>query len=321
MTKKYSDSEKKDKKAALKEITEQLEKSIHEFMNGEKYKNFLNQMSKFHSYSLNNQILIAIQRPEATICASYSGWKSQGRQVKAGEHGIKILCPAFYKKEKIKDVIDPTTEKPVLLPDGNVKREIVEVIIPHFKIGHTFDISQTEGKPLVELSQQLTGELTDSQKELKVALLQISPVPVSFQPIEGSTNGFYSLDKNEITVDSNLSEKQSIKTLIHEIAHATIHNTNIPDAPKDSPTREVQAESIAYVVCQYFGMDVSDYSFGYIAGWSTGKDTKELQESLEIIRDTSNDIISKTEQTLTQMQSIEQTVSETIQPKRRGRCM
>lgn len=133
MTKKYSDSEKKDKKAALKEITEQLEKSIHEFMNGEKYKNFLNQMSKFHSYSLNNQILIAIQRPEATICASYSGWKSQGRQVKAGERGIKILCPAFYKKEKIKDVIDPTTGKPFLLPDGNVKREIVEVIIPHFK--------------------------------------------------------------------------------------------------------------------------------------------------------------------------------------------
>lgn len=167
MTKKYSDSEKKDKKAALKEITEQLEKSIHEFMNGEKYKNFLNQMSKFHSYSLNNQILIAIQRPEATICASYSGWKSQGRQVKAGERGIKILCPAFYKKEKIKDVIDPTTGKPFLLPDGNVKREIVEVIIPHFKIGYTFDVNQTEGKPLVELSQQLTGELTDSQKELK----------------------------------------------------------------------------------------------------------------------------------------------------------
>ena len=277
MTKKYSDSEKKDKKAALKEITEQLEKSIHEFMNGEKYKNFLNQMSKFHSYSLNNQILIAIQRPEATICASYSGWKSQGRQVKAGERGIKIICPAPYKKEKIKDVIDPKTGKPELLADGNVKREIVEVIIPHFKIGHTFDVSQTEGKPLVELSQQLTGELTDYQKELRDALLQISPVPVSFQPIEGSANGFYSLDKNAITVDSTLSEKQSVKTLIHEIAHATIHNTNIPDAPKDSPTREVQAESIAYVVCQYFGMDVSDYSFGYIAGWSTGKDANYVQ--------------------------------------------
>lgn len=208
-----------------------------------------------------------------------------------------------------------------MLPDGNVKREIVEVIIPHFKIGYTFDVNQTEGKPLVELSQQLTGELTDSQKELKDALLQISPIPVSFQPIEGSANGFYSLDKNAITVDSTLSEKQSVKTLIHEIAHATIHNINIPDAPKDSPTREVQAESIAYVVCQYFGMDVSDYSFGYIAGWSTGKDTKELKESLEIIHDTSNDIISKTEQTLTQMQSVKQKVSETIQPKRRGRCM
>ena len=252
MKKEYSNSEKIDKKEALKEITEQLEKSIHEFMNGEKYKNFLNQMSKFHSYSLNNQILIAIQRPEATICASYSGWKSQGRQVKAGERGIKILCPAFYKKEKIKDVIDPTTGKPFLLPDGNIKREIVEVTIPHFKIGHTFDVNQTEGKPLVELSQQLTGELTDYQKELRDALLQISPVPVSFQPIEGSTNGFYSLAKNEITVDSTLSEKQSVKTLIHEIAHATIHNINIPDAPKDSPTREVQALYSAFQNVNHF---------------------------------------------------------------------
>ena len=208
-----------------------------------------------------------------------------------------------------------------MLPDGNIKREIVEVTIPHFKIGHTFDVNQTEGKPLVELSQQLTGELTDYQKELRDALLQISPVPVSFQPIEGSTNGFYSLDKNEITVDSTLSEKQSVKTLIHEIAHATIHNINIPDAPKDSPTREVQAESIAYVVCQYFGMDVSDYSFGYIAGWSTGKDIKELKQSLEIIHNTSNDIISKVEQTLSQTKSAKQTISETVQSKHKGRCL
>lgn len=321
MKKDYSNSEKKDKKEALKEITEQLEKSIHDFMNGEKYKNFLNQMSKFHSYSLNNQILIAIQRPKATICASYSGWKSQGRQVKKGETGIKIICPALYKKEKIKDVIDPKTGKPELLADGSVKREIVSIVIPYYKIGYTFDVSQTEGKPLVQLSQQLTGELTDSQKELKEALLQVCPVPVSFRPIEDSANGFYSLDKNEITVDSTISEKQSLKTLIHELAHATIHNVNIPDVPKDSPTREVQAESIAYVICEYFGMDVSEYSFGYIAGWSTGKDIKELKQSLEIIHNTSNDIISKVEQTLSQTKSAKQTISETVQSKHKGRCL
>lgn len=321
MKKESTSFEKNDKKEVLKEMTEQLEKSIHDFMNGEKYKNFLTQMSKFHSYSLSNQLLIAMQRPDATLCASYSGWKNQERQVKKGEKGIKIICPAPYKKEKIKDVVDPKTGKPVLLPDGNVKREIVEVVIPHFKIGYIFDISQTEGKPLVQLSQQLTGELTDSQKELKEALLQVCPVPVSFRPIEGSANGFYSLDKNEITVDSTISEKQSLKTLIHELAHATIHNVNIPDVPKDSPTREVQAESIAYVICEYFGMDVSEYSFGYIAGWSTGKDIKELKQSLEIIHNTSNDIISKVEQTLSQTKSAKQTISETVQSKHKGRCL
>lgn len=314
-------SEKKDRQQVLKEITKQLEKSIHEFMDGEKYKHFLTQMAKFHSYSLNNQILIAMQRPDATLCASYAGWKKQERQVKKGETGIKIICPAPYKKEKIKDVIDPKTGKPELLADGSVKREIVSIVIPHYKIGYTFDVSQTEGKPLPEISHQLTGELTDSQKELKEALLQVCPVPVSFQPIEGSANGFYSLDKKEITVDSNISEKQSLKTLIHEMSHAILHNTDIPDAPKDSSTREVQAESIAYVVCEYFGIDTSDYSFGYIAGWSSGKDTQELKKSLETISNTANNIISETEKTLTQMKESKQTISETIQAKHKTRCI
>ena len=317
MKKTETNTEKKSRQEIIRELTDGLEESIKGFMEGEKYKNFLTKMSQFHNYSLNNQLLIAIQRPGATLCASYTGWKKQERQVKKGEKGIKIICPAPYKKQALQDKKDPQTGKPVLMADGSPRQEIVEVIIPAFKVGYTFDVSQTEGKPLPEITQNLEGNLTDSQKDLRQALLEICPVPVSFQPVQGAANGFYRRDTKEIVVDDSLSETHSLKTLIHEMSHALLHSTDIPDAPKDSPTREVQAESVACVVCSYFGIDTSDYSFGYISGWSSGKDTKELKASLEVIRNTSNVIITKAEETLTRMKMPKQEISETIQ---KGRC-
>ena len=311
----------KDRQEVLKALTEQLEKSIQDFMESEKYKAFLSSMAKFHNYSLNNQILIAVQKPDSTLCAGYTTWQKQNRYVKKGEKGIRIICPAPYKKEYLKDVIDKTTGKPELLPDGKAKQEIVQKVIPFFKVGYVYDISQTEGQPLPEIADILEGDLDEGLKSLKEAMLQASPVPVCFQPIDGETNGFYSPAAGEIVVDSTLSEKQSLKTLIHETAHALLHNPEASSSQSTRETKEVEAESVAYVVCQYFGLDTSDYSFGYIAGWSSGKGTPELKASLENIRNTSNEIISNVEQILIKKETLEQTVSQVLPEVHRGRCM
>lgn len=311
----------KDRQEVLKTLTEQLEKSIQDFMESEKYKTFLSSIAKFHNYSLNNQILIAVQKPDSTLCAGYTTWQKQNRYVKKGEKGIRIICPSPYKKEYLKDVIDKTTGKPELLPDGKAKQEIVQKVIPFFKVGYVYDISQTEGQPLPEIADILEGDLDEGLKSLKEAMLQASPVPVCFQPIDGETNGFYSPAAGEIVVDSTLSEKQSLKTLIHETAHALLHNPEASSSQSTRETKEVEAESVAYVVCQYFGLDTSDYSFGYIAGWSSGKGTPELKASLENIRNTSNEIISNVEQILIKKETLEQTVSQVLPEVHRGRCM
>lgn len=311
----------KDRQEVLKDLTEQLEKSIQDFMESEKYKAFLSSMAKFHNYSLNNQILIAVQKPDSTLCAGYTTWQKQNRYVKKGEKGIRIICPAPYKKEYLKDVIDKTTGKPELLPDGKAKQEIVQKVIPFFKVGYVYDISQTEGQPLPEIADILEGDLDEGLKSLKEAMLQVSPVPVRFQPIDGEANGFYSPATGEIVVDSTLSEKQSLKTLIHETAHAILHNPETASSQSTRETKEVEAESVTYVVCQYFCLDTSDYSFGYIAGWSSGKEVPELRASLENIRNTSNEIISNVEQILIKKETLEQTVSQVLPEVHRGRCM
>lgn len=305
----------------LEALTEQLEKSIQDFMESEKYKAFLSSMAKFHHYSLNNQILIAVQKPDSTLCASYTTWQKQNRYVKKGEKGIQIICPAPYKKEYLKDVIDKTTGRPELLPDGKAKQEIVQKVIPFFKVGYVYDISQTDGQPLPEVMHRLNGDLDSDLKRLKEALLEVSPVPVTFQPIEGSANGFYSPATKEIVVDSRISEKHSLKTLIHEISHAMLHNPEASGSQSTRETKEVEAESVSYVVCQYYGLDTSEYSFGYIADWSTDKTTPELKASLENIRNTSNEIISNVEQILTKEETLEQAVSQILPEVHRGRCM
>ena len=231
----------KDRQEVLKDLTEQLEKSIQNFMESEKYKTFLSSMAKFHNYSLNNQILIAVQKPDSTLCAGYTTWQKQNRYVKKGEKGIQIICPVPYKKEYLKDVIDKTTGKPELLPDGKAKQEIVQKVIPFFKVGYVYDISQTDGQPLPEVTHRLKGDLDSDLKRLKEALLEVSPVPVAFQPVEGSANGFYSPAAGEIVVDSTLSEKQSLKTLIHETAHAILHNPETASSQSTRETKEVEA--------------------------------------------------------------------------------
>ena len=266
-----TDTKKPSRQEKVQALSEDLEKSIHEFMNGEKYMAFLSSMSKFHTYSLNNQLLIARQRPGATCCASYTTWNRLNRQIRKGESGIKIFCPAPYKSTVLRDAKDPATGKPFLLPDGSHKKEAVERIIPYFKVGYVFDISQTDGE----------------------------------------AHGFYRRDTKEIVVDSTLSEKQSLKTLIHEMGHAMLHSTDIPDAPRDVSTREVQAESVAYVVCKYFGLDTSDYSFGYIAGWSSGRETKELKASLETIREASNSMIDQASAVLEKARAAKQPLEQT----------
>lgn len=310
----------KNRQEILNNLTEQLEKSVQGFMDGEKYKNFLSSMARFHSYSLNNQLLIHIQKPDSILCASYTTWKKFDRYVKKGEKGIKIICPSPHKTQTLRTVRNPKTGKPELLADGSKKKEVVEKVIPFYNVGYTYDISQTDGEPLPEITARLNGDLDSRQNGLKAALLEISPVPVHFRPVPGEANGYYNLTQKEIVVDSSLSEKHSLKTLIHELAHVLLHDSSIKDAPRDSPTREVQAESVAYVVCQYFGIDTSDYSFGYISTWSSDKNTEELKKSLEVIRSTSNDIIANVEKKLSPELLPQQELSENIQKARR-RCM
>ena len=305
----------------LRELTEKLQESVRDFMDGPKYKAFLKQMAQFHSYSFNNQLLIAMQRPDATLCASYAGWRAQNRQVKKGEKGIKIICPAPYKVSYLKDKIDPATGQPELLADGTPKKEKAEKTITYFKIGHIFDVSQTEGEPLPEIMHPLDGSLDKQQQKVLDSILNISPVPVTFEPIPSPANGFYSLTEKRIVVDASLSEQHKLKTLIHEISHAMLHDTSIPDAPKDASTREVQAESIAYVVSSFFGLDTSDYSFGYIAGWSSGKDVRELKSSLEVIRNTSNDIITKAKRALSQTSAVTRKETEPVLDAVKRRCL
>lgn len=275
-----------------------MEQSIRGFMDGDRYKEFLGKMSRFHSYSLNNQILIAAQKPDAELCASYTTWKKMGRYVKKGEKGIRIFCPAPYKVQMLQDEKDPETGKARLMKNGKPYQKRVEIVVPAYKVGHTYDISQTDGEKLPELVSILDGDLDNGQKGLRDALLEICPVPVYTRPVPGNANGFYDRKKKEIVVDEYLPEMQALKTLIHEMAHVILHNVENKDQTEDSATREVQAESVAYIVCQYFGIDTSEYSFGYISGWSSKRDIPELRASLDIIRTTANDIIEQAEQIL-----------------------
>ena len=337
----------------VREITDKLEQGIKELFESERFKEYLRTMSKFYHYSFSNTLLIAMQKPEATYVAGYTSWQRNfDRQVMKGEKGIKILAPAPYKAKEEREKIDPSTQKPVLDADGKPVTETVEVMRPAFKVVSVFDISQTDGKELPDI---IVDELSGSVENYAAffeTLKQESPVPITFEDIPGGAKGYFSPIENRIAIQEGMSEIQTIKTAIHEIAHAKLHSIDRPepeptwkivmisdggtkrdflsgfaseaeanaaaehegwrfvdenrfewrleveedtsaaqDMRKDRHTKEVEAESVAYTVCQRYGIETSDYSFGYIAGWSSDKETKELKGSLETIRKTAAELI------------------------------
>ena len=293
----------------LKEITDRLEKGIMELFDSDRYKEYLRVMSKFHNYSFNNTLLIAMQKPDASLVAGFQSWKNNfKRNVVKGEKGIKILAPSPFKIKQEMEKIDPATQKPVIGADGKPVKEEKEITIPAFKVVSVFDVSQTEGKELPDIAvDMLTGDV-ERFKDVFAALEKTSPVPIGFEKIAGNSHGYYHLEEKRIAIDEGMSELQTIKTAIHEIAHAKLHDID-PNAPKeeqagrpDRRAREVQAESVAYAVCQHYGLDTSDYSFGYVAGWSSGRELDELKSSLETIRSTAAEIINSIDEHLQEIQ-------------------
>lgn len=288
----------KSDKEKLKEITDSIENGIKELFASDKYKQYLQTMSRFHRYSVNNQMLIFMQKPDASLVAGFNKWKdSFGRNVKRGEKGIKIIAPAPFKKKIEKEKLDPDTKLPMLDENGQPIKEVAEVSTSTFKVVSVFDVSQTEGKPLPELSSDLTGNVEHYDAFIE-AVKRSSPVPIDFKPIENGADGFFSYDNQSITLREGMSEIQTVCAAIHEMAHATLHNYSRRNKDetdverKDRHTEEVEAESIAYAVCAYYGIETSDNSFGYLASWSSDKELKELKESLETINKTSSELIT-----------------------------
>ena len=299
-------AESKTEKQKVQEITEKLEQGIKELFESEKYKTYLNTMSKFHNYSFNNTMLIAMQKPDATLVAGFKAWqKNFDRHVKKGEKGIRILAPAPYKIKEERDKIDPVTQELLLDKDGNPQKEEVEITIPAFRAVSVFDLSQTDGKPIPELTAKELLSDVEGYQDMIRAVEAISPVPIELEEIAGDSKGYYDREAKRIAVQENMSESQTLKTMIHEVAHSKLHSKEVEQDEqmrKDRNTKEVEAESIAYTVCQHFGVDTSDYSFGYIAGWSSGRDTKELRASMDTIRRTASELITGIEEQLQELQ-------------------
>ncbi|MEI3258911.1 MAG: LPD16 domain-containing protein [Faecalimonas umbilicata] len=284
----------------VKEITDQLEAGIENLFNSDQYKQWLTTMSRFHDYSLNNTLLIAMQKPDATLVAGYTTWKNQfGRQVNKGEKGIRILAPTPYKKKVEVDKTDPNTGEILKNPDGSNQKEIQEVLRPAFKVVSVFDVSQTDGRELPSLGvNELTGDVEQYEMFFE-ALKRTCPVPMEFEQISSGAKGYYHQIEQRIAIQEGMSQIQTVKTAIHEMAHQKLHAID-PNLKKSQQNlenisrggKEVEAESVAYTVCQHYGIDTSDYSFAYIAGWSKGKETPELKASLDTIRKAASEMIN-----------------------------
>ena len=283
-------AEKKGQTDRIKELTDKLEAGIKEVFTSGCYREYLSVMNKFHSYSYNNSLLILMQKPEASYVAGYKTWETLGRHVKKGEKGITILAPCPYKSVNYVDVIEPDTGQVKRDEQGNVMKERKEISRASFKAISIFDISQTEGKPLPELVKELQGEIPN-YKVLMDSVREVAPVPIRFEAWNETKKGHYDLGKKEIVIKSGMSELQTVKTAIHEIAHSILHKDQ--SYVKDKSTMEVQAESISFIVCQHLGLDTSEYSFGYLAGWSSNKDLPELKSSLQTIQKTAHEVIGQ----------------------------
>lgn len=269
------------KKQEQQDILKRLEQGVKDVFSSDKYAEFLKTYSKFHKYSINNSIMILMQKPESTNVASFQTWKKLGRQITKGEKGIKVFVPIPYKYDKEVDTNQ-------LDGNGDRIKEIKEFKGTSFRVGNVFDISQTAGKELPKLTVELKEYSAEIEKAID-AIAQTSKVPIRFESdMRHDKKGYYHIKNKEIVINDNLSDTQTFKTLIHEIAHSKIHAKDLDKY--NAHEREVQAESVAYVVCNAYGIDTSEYSFGYIAGWSSGKEMSELKESLSIIQDCSSEI-------------------------------
>ena len=303
MEKEQIEQQPAQKKTQTQQIVEQLEKGVSEVFESEQYKQYLSVMSKFHSYSYNNILLIAMQCPSATMVAGYESWQRLfKRHVCKNEKAIKILAPCPYKRTILQDVTDPITHQPIRDAQGNIVKEKVQITMPAFRPVSVFDVSQTEGEPLPEMAtvQELIGEV-DGFDTLQEIVESMAPCAIYHRDIEGNAKGYYSPDKNEIVIKNGLAQQQEIKTMIHEIAHSLLHNSEkMKDKKISRNDMEVQAESVAFTVCSALGIDTSDYSFGYIAGWSKDKEIKELKNALDLICDTASTMIFHIENKLTE---------------------
>ena len=299
-------AENNTEKQRVQELTDKLEQGLQDLFNSDSYRNYLSTMSKFHNYSFNNTLLIAMQKPDATLVAGYKAWqKNFERHVNKGEKAIRILAPAPYKIKEERDKIDPVTQELLLDKDGNPQKEEVEITIPAFRAVSVFDVGQTDGKPIPELAAKELLSDVEGYQDMIRAVEAISPVPIELEEIAGDSKGYYDREAKRIAVQENMSESQTLKTMIHEVVHSKLHSKEVEQdeqMKKDRNTKEVEAESVAYTVCQHFGIDTSDYSFGYIAGWSSGRDTKELRSSMDTIRRTASELITGIEEQLQELQ-------------------
>ena len=289
-------AEKQSSRDRLKEITASIEDGIKELFQSESYAQYLQTMSRFHHYSVNNQVLIHMQKPDATLVAGFNKWKNQfGRNVIKGEHGIKIIAPTPFKKKIEQEKLDPDTQLPMLDEDGKIITEEKTIQIPMYKPVTVFDVSQTEGRPLPQLAHDLSGNVANYDVFME-ALRRSSPVPISIEVMRGGMDGYFDLEHQDIAIRKGMSEVQTVSAVIHEMAHALLHNRTI-DTEEKTPeisrsAEEVQAESISYAVCAYYGIATGENSFGYIASWSKDKTLPELRESLEVISKTADGLIN-----------------------------
>ena len=299
------------------ELTERLENGVKELYASDNYAQYITAMAKFHHYSFGNALLILFQCPQATNVAGYNTWKQLGRQVKRGEKGIMILAPCNFRASLEREKIDPLTGQALLGPDGKPLTEKVKISPNRFKIAHVFDMSQTEGRELPQIGvSELTGDVAD-YTGIYNRLTALSPLPVVQEDFQRSAKGYTSFTENRIVVKPGMSQVQTIKTLVHEIAHAKLHKPDdILDVPRPDERRrkEVEAESIAYVVCQHFGIDTTDYSLAYVAGWSKGRELTELKGSLNIIHATAGEIIDA----ISPPPAPERTPEQARNPQQRG---
>ncbi len=299
----------------LKEISERLEQGVKEIFTSERYTEYLNTMSKFHNYSFNNTLLITMQKPEATLVVGYQAWQKKfNRHVKRGEKGIQIIAPAPIREKQEIEKIDPVTKEPVIGDDGQPETEIVEMVIPRFRVTTVFDVSQTEGEPIADLEvPELTGSVQFYDTFMQ-ALQNISPVPICMMNVEGDAKGYYHQTEKYIAIKEDMSNVQTMKTGVHEVSHALLHDREVMDVEgvlKDQTTKEVEAESIAYIVCNHFGLDTSEYSFTYIASWCESRDMKALKASMDTIRKTSAEIIGNIEEQMHEIE-MERPIRETF---------